>query len=227
MRTLVISDIHGCYQEFIKMLEKIELTKEDKLIILGDLVDRGPHSMKVILKINRMRKDEYKIITIEGNHEEMFQYAIKKYRSIDEVKLSSDYEILKSNGTLSSLVDYYNLNEQDRFLVREEMRNLNPFYGENDYLFVHAGVIPNITLSKQDFDDFKWVREEFIGQPHNLPYIVVFGHTPTPYLNPGQEYKIFHGEDKIGMDCGCVFGGKLACLDITNNIEYYVSRIAE
>lgn len=222
MRTLVISDIHGCYEEFVDMINKIELTKNDELIILGDQIDRGPQNMKVVLKISEMKADGYNIISIKGNHEEMFLYGARHYHTLEELENSSNYKILSNNGTVMSLTEYYKLSAEDKEKVLNELLSHKYCYIKDKFLFVHAGIIPKIELNKQIVDDLLWVREEFIGQPHNLPYTVIFGHTPTSYLNPNRELKIFHSEDKIGIDCGCVFGGKLACLDVFNNIEYYV-----
>lgn len=222
MRTLVTTDIHGCYKQFMELINKIKLTKYDEFIILGDLVDRGPENMAVVLEIAKMRAEGYNIITIKGNHEEMFLYGAKKYHTLDEFKTSTDHLIFTRNGTNLSLYEYYELSKEDKEIVINELIRQRYFYQKEDFLFVHAGVFPNEKLEEQDKDDLLWIRDIFINNAHNLPYVVVFGHTPTPYLNPEKECKIFRGEDKIGIDCGCVFGGKLACLDVFNNIEYYV-----
>lgn len=224
MRTLVISDIHGCYKEFISMLSKVNFTKDDELIILGDQVDRGPQNMDVVLEIIYMKRAGYNIVTIKGNHEEMFLYGAKNYHTLEELKASPDYSVFLNNGTDLSLIEYYKLSDEYKEKVINELLSHKHHYIKGDFLFVHAGVMPDVKLGDQMIDDLLWVRDEFIGKPHNLPYTVIFGHTPTPYLNSNQEFKIFRGEDKIGIDCGCVFGGNLACLDVFNDIEYYIKN---
>lgn len=223
-RLLATSDIHGCYDEFINLIYKIELTKEDTLVILGDLIDRGIQNMKVILKIQELKQKGYNIITLKGNHEDMFLYGIKTYRSIEHLQYTNDYRILFKNGTVESMVEYYELTDEEKGIVNLELSTQKFFHKEKNHLFVHAGVVPNVNFGEQAVDDLLWVREEFMAGPHNLPYVVVFGHTPTAYLNSNKELKIYYGEDRIGIDCGCVFGGKLACLEILEDgyKEHYV-----
>ena len=224
-RLLVISDIHGCLNEFNKLIDKVDLTKEDKLVILGDVIDRGPSNIETAFKIMELKRNEYNIINIMGNHEEMFLHTIQACKSIEELWESKYFNILKSNGTLSTLIEYFNLNDQDKMKVRLELSGYRKYYKVDNFLFTHAGVLPNVELKNQTTDDLMWIREGFIDEEiHGLPYTVIFGHTPTRQLHSDGEDKIWYGEDKIGIDCACVFGGNLACLDLTNNKEYYVGR---
>lgn len=216
-RLLAISDIHGCYDEFINLINKIELNKKDTLVILGDLIDRGTKNMQVILKVQQLKEEGYDIITLKGNHETMFLYGIKTYKSIEHLKYTNDYKTLFKNGTLESMKEYYELTDEEKSIVKKELNTQKFFHEKNNHLFVHAGVVSGIQLGEQIADDLLWVREEFMDRPHNLPYVIVFGHTPTAHLNPNKELKIYYGEDRIGIDCGCIFGGKLACLEI---LEY-------
>ena len=76
MKRYAISDIHGCYQTFIDLLAQLNLTKEDELYLLGDLIDRGPNSKGVIDHVMQMQEDGYKVTVLMGNHEYMFLQAI-------------------------------------------------------------------------------------------------------------------------------------------------------
>ena len=80
-RLLVISDIHGCLNEFNKLIDKVGLTKEDKLVILGDVIDRGSSNIETAFKIMELKRNECNIINIMGNHEEMFLHAIQICKS--------------------------------------------------------------------------------------------------------------------------------------------------
>ena len=85
------------------------------------------------------------------------------------------------------------------------------------FLFVHAGVRPGIALAQQDEEDLLWIREEFFAVRHDLPYTVVFGHTPQ------REARValpFH----VGLDTGLVYGNKLSCLDVAGQRLLQVQR---
>src|SRR5690606_13442078 len=86
-RVLVISDIHGCSQTFIALVENVvQLKKEDTLYLLGDYIDRGPDSKGVIDYIIRLKESGFKIIALRGNHEVMLLNSIKE-RSASRVFL--------------------------------------------------------------------------------------------------------------------------------------------
>jgi serine/threonine protein phosphatase 1 len=85
-------------------------------------------------------------------------------------------------------------------------RSLRMYYETADYLFVHAGVRPNLPLGAQKPEDLVWIRQEFylfIGQ---YPKPVIFGHTPLR--------RVMNQPDRIGIDTGCVYGGKLTCMKL-------------
>ena len=70
----VVADIHGCYEEYMELMQKIKLTDEDRLYILGDAVDRGPEPMKVVLDMIKRQNITY----IIGNHDYLLLYFIRK-----------------------------------------------------------------------------------------------------------------------------------------------------
>ncbi len=80
MATYVISDIHGEYELFIKLLEKIRFTSADTLYVLGDVIDRGPHPIKALLKLMEMPN----AVCLVGNHEVM---ALKCLKFLSDRKL--------------------------------------------------------------------------------------------------------------------------------------------
>ena len=86
----------------------------------------------------------------------------------------------------------------------EFFKSLLPYYETEDYIFVHAGLRPGISLEKQNIDDLTWIRYEFIRSTYDFGKIVVFGHTSLPetLIQP----------NKIGIDTGAVYGGYLTCV---------------
>lgn len=221
-RLFAISDIHGCLSEIKLMLKLIKLTKNDRLVILGDNIDRGPYSIEVVLEIKKLKDEGYDIITLKGNHEEMLIDSLKEFESMEDVNNSYLKSNLIHNGTYGTLEKYFSASPESKAAFLTEISNYKLTHIEDNYLFVHAGVCPNLSFEKQSEDCLLWIRDEFIHSRHNLPYIVVFGHTPTRFLDYKGKDVIWINDDKIGIDCACVKKGVLGCIDLVNMQEYYV-----
>lgn len=221
-KTYVISDIHGCYDEFEQLLASIPyMPGIDRLIFLGDYVDRGPRSKDVLEKMVHLCSDEH-AVAIRGNHDEMFLDFIN----------GEDPSVFLYNGGLHTILSYCGsnwFNEIDfldglskarEYILKHFrshvafLRSLPLYYETKDHIFVHAGINPFYNNWKmQPFDDFIWIRDPFILNPTRVKKTVVFGHTPTIDIHGSGD--IWFGGDKIGIDGGCVFGGQLNCLEIS------------
>jgi predicted phosphodiesterase len=196
-RIIAIGDIHGCYQEFAELLERLALTKDDQLVLLGDLINRGPDSLKVIdlARANRA-------LSLLGNHE----LRLLNYRK------SKDTVFLKEGDpqTLEKL-------RPEDWTYLEAMV-LTHYIEELNTVFVHGGFLPNEPWQKQpasvvtrvqviDRDGKPRKRAEAPeGSPAwadlwNGPPFVVYGHTPRPEI-----YKL---KWSVGIDTACVMGGFL------------------
>lgn len=219
-----ISDIHGCFDEFMEMLEKIKFSEKDTLYVLGDVFDRGPEPIKTLKYI--MKHKNIKMLL--GNHEAMMMDAL-------EIGLKSDKELWLQNGGFSTLADLHDLKEEEIKEILTFLHSLPLYFIVNNMLLVHAGinsfkVDPKKTLEenlkKQTAEDLLWVRRNFIVWPTGLKNKVIFGHTPISIMRTGKAFIWFDekDEDKIGIDCGLVFGGKLGCLNLDNMEEYYVDK---
>jgi serine/threonine protein phosphatase 1 len=90
--------------------------------------------------------------------------------------------------------------------------SLHLFYETDKFIFVHAGLKPGVPLAQQKKSDLLWIREEFINTDQSLEKTVVFGH--TPFASPLVE------KDRIGIDTGAAFGGKLTCVELTE-MKFY------
>lgn len=216
MRILAISDIHGMYGKFIELLDKIQYNPtEDTLILLGDYIDRGSEPIKVLIKVMELQKAG--AYALMGNHEKMLLDGYKELNA--GVHPGSFYSHL-CNGGETTWDQLGKLTENERVSIIQFINDL-PYVIEKDkYIFVHAGVDVSLQLEEQDADTLLWIRKEFIGSPAYRGKVVVFGHTPTKYM--GTPSKIWNNGDKIGIDCGGVFGGNLACLELPSMKEYYV-----
>ena len=175
------SDLHGNKKIFDAMKEKIG--EEDTVIFLGDAIDRGPEGWSIL---KEMLTDK-RFIVLKGNHEDML-LKTKITKSQDDIE-----HWLLSGGisTYDNYGDYPAIfNTHGKFLD-----SLKLYHIEQNYMFVHAGINPKKELSEQTKDDLLWIREEFLDNSHNLPYKIIFGH--TPFIEP------LILNDKIGIDTGC------------------------
>lgn len=227
IRTIVISDLHGCYDEFNALLHKVKYQSEqDQLILLGDYVDRGPRSKEVVDQIMQLHQD-YGVVVLKGNHDQLFLDAILK---------NEDARWLR-NGARQTLSSYCNLSyppeglnqetyEEAKVLIKshfshhlEFLSSLPLYYETATHLFVHAGINPfYANFRDQPEDDFIWIREMFHDQATNLDKIVVFGHTPTVHLH--ERADIWFQNDKIGIDGACAYGKQLNALEINEDGSY-------
>lgn len=223
MRTLVISDIHGCYHELVQLLEVVRYTpSEDRLILLGDYVDRGPHSKQVIEKIMALAENEH-VIVLRGNHDQRF-LSLAQSRDDELLHLFFKYG---GQATLTSycadqqfksvddMMDYIYTNYKEHFTFLNETK----FYFEDErFIYVHAGLHPEYpNWKEQPARYFLSIREQFLQNDTCVDKVVVFGHTVTNTLQNCSG--IWFTDDKIGIDGGCTFHHQLNCLEISPNGE--------
>lgn len=232
-RILVTSDIHGCLRQFNELLSKSGYRpQEDRLIILGDYVDRGPQSRQVVEQVKLM-VEEWGVIALKGNHDDMMVKALSKNREdFDSVWLS--------NGASQTIMSYLGLSffeegfvwedyDEAKELFRKNYRHhidflhSLPLYYETDtHIFVHAGLNPCYSddWKLQPEDSFLWIRDMFIWNKTELDKMVIFGHTPTINIHGVED--VWFGGDKIGIDGGGVFGLQFNMLEIGEDGEYKV-----
>lgn len=227
-RILAISDIHGCYDELVKLLELNHYNaKEDQLVLLGDYVDRGPKSKQTVSYVMKLVEDG--AVAIRGNHDQMF---LEFMYSDDPLKVKR-YLLNGGQSTLETYVGYEhfqdgpteeNLNAAKQFIKENEKEHLEflanlPYYYETEnYLFIHAGIDPSLTDWKETPEhDMIWIRHEFLGSNHNHDFTIVHGHSPSQYIRGNNDNSVFFGDKKIGIDGACAYGGRLNCLVITGD----------
>ncbi|WP_227013978.1 metallophosphoesterase family protein [Paenibacillus psychroresistens] len=234
-RTLVVSDIHGCYAKWIDLLRKVEFKpKADRLIILGDYVDRGLQSREVVDHIIRLVQDG-EAIALRGNHDQRFMEWVTLNNTLHDTKfvehggLQTINSYCQSKYSLADILKPGVL-EQAKALIRKNYRahiqfiDSLPLYYEDDYhIYVHAGLNPFYkTWKEQPERDFIWIRDAFVRQPTVVDKMVVFGHSKTVDIQGTGD--IWFGGDKIGIDGGCAYGLQLNCLEITldqDQVSYY------
>ena len=194
-RYFVVGDIHGCYLKLRKMLELLDWTPggSDFLIFLGDYIDRGPQSYEVIDTLAELAQRAPNIVTLMGNHEEVFLQYISGLVSPPP---------LHGEGLSAAVRNFSGHNKLTADHLRF-LRGLPPYFETNQHIFVHAGLQPGLPLTSQSLEDMLWIRDEFLMSDYDFGRQVVFGHTPfkQPFIAPG----------RLGLDTGAVFGGPLTC----------------
>lgn len=220
MRTIVIGDIHGCYKELKQLIVDLKDNQEynkdtDRIIFLGDYIDRGEDSFKVIQYIKELQKENSNVITLMGNHEKMCIDFITENK---DGWLYNGYE-----ATLASYGTYKALSKDVKW-----MKNLPLYYEDENFIYAHAGINPIKPLEENSDYELLWEREGFIYNRAKFDKNVIFGHTPSQLMMGGDKpYKTSAGN--IGIDTGCVYGGYLTALIIEDGeaTKFYQQSILE
>ena len=238
-QVFAIGDVHGCKSllERIhkKILKKSKKVKGNKILIyLGDYVDRGHKAKETIDAIINFRPKDFKCIFIRGNHDQMLlDFVNGKSESLTVWLYNGGAETLKSycgreisDDLLNSSSKKQQIREKFfKALPKEHLhffKGLQFFYTWKDYFFVHAGIDPSRSLSKQRKTDMIWTRtSKFLASNQPFEKIIVHGHTPSKNV----EKKI----NRINLDTGAVYSeyGKLSCMFIDakeNRREFFASE---
>jgi serine/threonine protein phosphatase 1 len=215
-RRIIIGDVHGHFQGLQNLFLLLNLTDQDAVYFLGDLIDRGPESARVV---EFVRTREYPCLL--GNHEQMMLTA---YELSD-----SDYFAMEgwlSAGGRSTVDSYLDANEQLE-LDLKWMATLPTYIDLGDLWLVHAGVHPKLPLESQTAQEFCWIRREFhqMKEPFFEDKLIVTGHTITftfPEVEPGQ---IAQGAGWLDIDTGAYHprSGWLTAFDATQQQVYQVN----
>ena len=174
MRNIIISDIHGSFYTMRKLLDEVNFNPElDKLICLGDMCDRGKNTKLVWEYFYNLQKKYSHHIVLLGNHEDMFNLAIKEARYTEQEVVRQDHYFRNSGlTTLQSFYPeatkenrrkYFKLFAQDFKALRTWLKNLPTRYEGKDYYFVHAGVDFSKGFWNQIHRDLVWMREPYLS----------------------------------------------------------------
>ena len=227
----LMSDIHGEYQMFLKMLEQINFSDDDILYILGDVVDRGPEPIKILQYIMKRKN----IILLRGNHEQMMLDGICLSKDKKEFISTINSRLWMRNGGFTTVDQFLNLPFEEQKEMYKYIKNTEFFKIVDNNLLVHAGVYLNkfdfetdeeleTAMKKQNKDDLIWERDMVYNTEYFLDnYHIYIGHTPTLKLQDTN--RIYKTKGFTLIDGGaCFLPGTLICVCLDNKDVYYQER---
>lgn len=217
-RIYAIGDVHGHFDLLIGLLRRIKADTEQRgaaethVVMLGDLVDRGPHSAEVVEYLRAHRDGFATFHFVTGNHEEAMLASLSGAVSPEDggwldfggretmLSYGADPELLEAPGpdfaqSMRRLVPRVHLDFMESFADSVRI---------GDYFFVHAGIRPGVAIERQDSRDLRWIRQPFLDDDSDHGVLVVHGHTIT------NEPDIRH--NRIGIDTGAYATGVLTAL---------------
>ena len=216
MRIYVVGDIHGrddLLEEIAKAIRSdlASAPSERLTILLGDYVDRGPGSAKVV---GRLADGDFPtpILALRGNHEQMLLQFLEDPSKLDAWRRYGGLETLYSYGVdVSESMRGQGFETACEALLaampeahRRFLETTEPYAAFGDYFFCHAGVRPGVPLDRQRPEDLMWIRERFLRFQGSFGKVVVHGHTPVAAPD-------FHG-NRINIDTGAFATSVLTCL---------------
>ena len=217
-----IGNIHGMKHKLVDLIELLPLTPEDRLVFIGDYIDRGPDSFGVVEFLLGLQERQPCTFLL-GNHESMFLSFLGW-----EGDAYFGAEAFRDNGGELTLESYGYSDGPGDFKLspshEEFYRSLELSYTADQYLFVHAGLSREV-LAVSDVEyarvntsphDLLWQRDT-AELPHSLGATIVYGHTPLPDF--GIRWNIPYS---IGIDTGAVYGGPLTALRLPDETSFQV-----
>jgi len=210
-----IGDIHGQHDMLLNALTRIEADggAQARVVILGDLVDRGPDSRGVLDTLITGIDQGRDWIVLRGNHDQMFLDFLDDgatENALVRSKKSWLHEVMGGSATLASYgvdptLPQPELIAASRAAIPQShvdfLRSRPLFHIEGNLLFVHAGIHPDLPLERQTQDHLIWIREPFLSHKKPFNWLVVHGHT-------SQEFPRHHG-NRVNLDSGAGWGRPL------------------
>jgi len=210
-RTLAVGDIHGCHIAWQILQNKLDFNPNDTIVILGDVIDRGPGSKQVIDNLLELQ-DLCQLIFILGNHEEML---------LDVLHNGSWKNAWPGYGGLETLLSYGGRLEDIPESHLEFIKTGLDYWQTETDIFVHANLNPAADLLRQKNQDLRWEKLKGNEKNHCSGKRVICGHTPQSSGEPW----VFEGW--VDLDTNCCRGGWLTCLDVGTNLIYQARQTGE
>jgi serine/threonine protein phosphatase 1 len=229
-RIYAIGDVHGRIDLLATLLRRVHADSDlrdpapTRIILLGDLVDRGPWSCALVQQMMTMTARTDRVVVLKGNHEDAMLSALDGDFAVLEAWLEIGGDAtLESWGVPAGLLAERRLPEvlrESRQRVSAEeiawLRALPLTVASGDYLFVHAGIRPGVPLRLQAAEDLLWIGPEFIDSAEAHPAVIVHGHTVSEHGPDIQPYR-------IGIDTGACWTGRLTAIGLQDTARWTLS----
>lgn len=233
-RLIALGDIHGCLNSLKLLIAKIDPQEDDRFVFMGDYIDRGAWVYETIEYLIEFAK-KYDCIFLKGNHEDMWL----KDLGIGDGGWDN-HRMFMYNGGRDTLRSYekngaFSLSQKHTDEIkmgdlppehRKFLRNLVVRYDEDEFIFVHAGLRPNIDIDRQLDHDMLWIRNEFLSCKDGTfcGKVVVHGHSP---MYPDKVDEVYNDKysDRINVDTGCVFGDELRATEVRTRQNWSVGMV--
>ncbi len=230
-RVYAVGDIHGrldLFEELIASIEADDAARAEAdttIILLGDLIDRGPDSAGVIARARDLAAQR-KVRMLMGDHEEMMLRALDSDENLRHFLRVGGRETLLSYPIPLKVYRTASLSDLAR-LAREAVplsdiefiEAMEDMVRIGDYLFVHAGINPAVTLEEQVGRDLRWIREPFLSHDAPLDVCVVHGHTIREEVEIGPRAD---RPDRIGIDTGAFRSGRLTAIGLEGRDRWFI-----
>lgn len=228
-RLYAIGDVHGRLDLLAALLEQIRLDSArrkggvaTRLVLLGDLIDRGPHSAQVVRRV--MAGCDWAVTTtLMGNHELAMTEALGGDRDMLRLWLTQGgIEALASWGVDGRVLDagcepeiVAAASAAIPAAERAWIANRPLSFARGDYLFVHAGIRPGVPIDRQSRRDLLWIRDSFLLSTRDHGAVVVHGHTVS--------HDVEDRGNRIGIDTGAYATGRLTALGLEGDARWTLS----
>jgi serine/threonine protein phosphatase 1 len=221
-----VGDIHGELEKLEELLAKLPLREGDRLVFLGDYIDRGPDSYGVVDRLVQVQR-QWPSVFLLGNHESML---LDFLGWTDEAYFGGDAFLMNGGDRTLASYGYFDREnpEPETFHLPKEhedfLLSLRLYHREEQYLFVHAGLGDVLykyddlayALRRARVEDLLWSRTT-CDVPHKLGVTIVYGHTPSESLDVR-----WNPPFSVGIDTGAVYGGPLTAIRLPDETLFQV-----
>lgn len=224
--TYIMSDIHGRYDLYARMLEQIECSERDELYILGDVIDKGEDGIAVLLDLLK-RKNAHLMM---GNHEDLALPVLRLVALYQKLEPLTDrflYKRWMENDGKATAKAFLRQDRQTQQRILSLLQSLphraSLTVSGQVYHLSHS--LPDEPPVKENTPkrDFLWGEPDyrFSYEDHT---VFITGHTPTHLIDPACHGRIWRGNGHIAIDCAAAYGGALGCVCLETQEEYYVTQ---
>jgi serine/threonine protein phosphatase 1 len=231
VRVYAVGDVHGRLDLLTELLDLVRADDagrepaETRLILLGDLIDRGPDSAAIVALLRDGVPGFAGTDVLMGNHEEVLLDLLAEP---DPARLAyylriGGYQTLESYGVPERMLEMPELVPPEAVLAglpaadRDWLSQLGEQVRIGDYLFVHAGIRPGVPLADQQPVDLRWIRKPFLSSAADHGVVVVHGHTIDP--------EVVWRPNRIGIDTGAFATGRLTALGLEGEAQWTLQAV--